>query len=95
MRLLAPAAALATAALLARRSTVYAAALVTQLAFYVAAGMGALLGRGRGLLSRALALPYAFCLLNGTTLVALARLATGRQQVQWRKAVDSTASRAA
>ena len=87
--------ALVSAALLAARSSVYAAALAFQLAFYAAAAAGALLGRRRGALSRLLAVPYAFCLLNLTTVVALVRLATGRQQVQWSKAVDPAAPRAA
>jgi cellulose synthase/poly-beta-1,6-N-acetylglucosamine synthase-like glycosyltransferase len=86
--------ALAGAAVLARRSPVYAAALAAQGAFYAAAAVGAVLG-GRGALSRLLAVPYAFCLLNLTTVVALARLASGRQQVQWSKAVDAAARRAA
>lgn len=86
---------LVSAALLARRSPVYAAALAAQVVFYTAAVVGALLGRGRGVLSRLLAVPYAFCLLNLTTLVALARLASGRQQVQWSKAADPAAPRVA
>ena len=88
-------AALASAALLARRSPLYAAALTGQVAFYAAATAGAVLGRGRGAVSRILAIPYTFCLLNVTTLVALARLASGRQEIQWRKAVDAAARRAA
>jgi poly-beta-1,6-N-acetyl-D-glucosamine synthase len=88
-------AALGSAALLADRSLLYAVALTAQIAFYTAAAIGALLGRGRGVLSRVLAVPYAFCLLNLTTLVALARLVSGRQQVQWSKAVDPAAQRVA
>lgn len=87
--------ALVSAALLAGRSPLYAAALMVQVAFYVAAALGAVLGRGRGALCRLLAVPYAFCLLNLTTVVALVRLASGRQQVQWSKAVDPAAPRAA
>ena len=98
LRLVAPfllLAALGTAALLARHSAFYTAALTGQLALYGAAAAGALVRHRDGRLARLLAIPYAFCLLNYTTLVALARFATGRHSVQWRKAADATPVKAA
>jgi hypothetical protein len=65
---------------------VYAGALAAQLAFYAAAAAGALTRRRRGPLARALAVPYAFCLLNLTTVAGVWHFVTGRQSVQWRKA---------
>jgi len=62
---------------------------------YGAAAAGALVRHRDGRLARLLAIPYAFCLLNYTTLVALARFATGRHSVQWRKAADATPVKAA
>ena len=98
LRLLAPflmAAALGTCAMLAPRSPLYAAVFTAQVAFYGAAILGGLLRGGRGRMARLLAVPYAFCLLNGTTVVALTRFATGRHTVQWTKAVDAPDVRAA
>jgi poly-beta-1,6-N-acetyl-D-glucosamine synthase len=80
---------------LAADSAWYAAMLATQLAFYGAAAAGAVVGRRRGRLARLLGVPYAFCLLNLTTLVALARFVTGRQPVRWQKAADAVRSEAA
>ncbi len=88
-------AALGAAALLARRSPLYAAALAVQLAVYGVAVAGAVLRERSGRLARLLAIPYAFCLLNYTTLIALARFATGRHQVQWRKATEAAPIKAA
>ena len=55
-----------------------------QAAFYAAAFLGYLT---RGAMHRPLFLnvPYAFCLLNWATLVALVRLLNGRQQVTWER----------
>jgi biofilm PGA synthesis N-glycosyltransferase PgaC len=86
-------AALVSSALLAPDKPLYLVALMGQLAFYATAATGALLKPGTGRLTRLLGVPYAFCLLNGTTLVALAWAATGRQTVQWQKAVDTPATR--
>jgi cellulose synthase/poly-beta-1,6-N-acetylglucosamine synthase-like glycosyltransferase len=76
---------LISSALLARRSALYAAVLAAQLGFYGAAAAGALLRGGRGPVARLVAVPYAFCLLNCTTVIALTRFALGRQSVQWSK----------
>jgi len=98
LRLVAPflmVAALGTSAILATRSRLHAAALAAQLGFYGAALVGGLLRGGGGRIARLLAVPYAFCLLNGTTVVALARFATGRHTVQWTKAVDAPEVKAA
>lgn len=88
-------AALVASALLARRGGVYAAALVSQLAFYVAAAAGIVTAHRSGILPRLLAMPYAFCLLNLTTLVSLWRYATGAQTVRWQKAAEAARSEAA
>ena len=89
LRLAAPvflAGALLASVALAPAHPVYAGALAAQLAFYAAAAAGAMTRRRRGALARALAVPYAFCLLNLTTVVGVWRFVTGRQSVQWRKA---------
>jgi len=98
LRLVAPflmVAALGTSAILAPRSGLYAAVLAAQLGFYGAAIVGGLVRERGGRLARLLAVPYAFCLLNGTTVVALVRFATGRHSVQWTKAVDAPGVKAA
>lgn len=87
--------AFATAALLAPGRPLYTLALVAQTALYAAAAAGALLRHRRSGPARWLAVPYAFCLLNFTTLVALGRFVTGRQTVQWRKGAETAAHRAA
>ena len=92
LRLAAPVfmiAALVASIPLAFTHPVYAAALTLQLAFYLAAAAGAMLRQRRGALARVLAVPYAFCLLNLTTLVGVGRFVTGRQPVQWRKAAHA------
>jgi biofilm PGA synthesis N-glycosyltransferase PgaC len=98
LRLAAPvlmAIALVASVALAPSRVVYASALAIQLAFYAAAAMGAMLpGRG-GRLARVVGVPYAFCLLNLTTIVAIWRFAFGRQPVQWRKAVEAAEREAA
>jgi cellulose synthase/poly-beta-1,6-N-acetylglucosamine synthase-like glycosyltransferase len=89
LRVFAPAfmaVALLASAALATSRLVYAGALAAQLAFYAAAAAGALTRRRRGPLARALAVPYAFCLLNLTTVAGVWRFVTGRQDVRWRKA---------
>ncbi|HEY7520491.1 MAG TPA: hypothetical protein VIE36_19555, partial [Methylomirabilota bacterium] len=53
--------------------------------FYGAAVVGARLRGRRHRVARLLALPYAFCLLNVTTVIALTKFAMGRQSVQWSK----------
>ena len=91
MRLVAPflmLTAFATAALLAPGRPVYTIALAAQTAFYAAAAAGAVLRHRRSGAARLLAVPYAFCLLNFTTLVALGRFVTGRQTVQWSKGTE-------
>ena len=85
---------LGTSLMLAPRSAIYATALVAQLAFYGMAAAGAVLRGHAGRIARLLAVPYAFCLLNGTTLVALLRFATGRQPVQWSKSVETNVTTA-
>jgi cellulose synthase/poly-beta-1,6-N-acetylglucosamine synthase-like glycosyltransferase len=98
LRLVAPflmVAALGTSAILAPRSGLYAAALAGQLGFYGAAIAGGLVRGSGGRIARLLAVPYAFCVLNGTTVVALTRFATGRHTVQWTKAADAPEAEAA
>ena len=96
LRLAAPffmAAALVTNGALAPAHAFYRAAFAAQLVFYAAAAGGAL-ARGRsGRLARVLAIPYAFCLLNLTTLVSLWHFARGRHDVRWRKAAEAEAVR--
>ena len=86
---------LLTAAVLAERRTLYLALFTAQLAFYAAALGGVLLRRRRSRLARWLGIPYAFCLLNSTTLVALCRSVTGRQSVQWTKATETAEAKPA
>src|SRR5262249_54080293 len=96
LRLAAPVlmlAALATNAVLARHGALYPALLSTPVALYGRAAAGGL-GR-RGPLARVLGVPYMFCLLNGTTLVALCRSLAGQPTVQWTKAAETARSRAA
>jgi biofilm PGA synthesis N-glycosyltransferase PgaC len=87
--------ALLTSAVLAPGHGVYRVAFAAQLAFYVAAAAGALAREGSGKLARLLAIPYAFCLLNLTTLVSLWRFVRGRHSVRWQKAADAAHSEAA
>jgi cellulose synthase/poly-beta-1,6-N-acetylglucosamine synthase-like glycosyltransferase len=86
---------LVTSAAAAPGRPLYAGLLGAQLCFYGAAVAGALVGRRRGRLARLLALPYAFCLLNLTTVVGIWQLSTGRQSVRWRKAADVRETQAA
>lgn len=76
-------------AALAPTRAVYAGALAAQLLFYATAAAGAMVRERRGRVARVLGVPYAFCLLNLTTLVAVWRFVTGRQTVQWRKAAEA------
>jgi len=87
--------ALFTGAALAGHATIYLAAFTAQLALYGAAAGGVLLRRRRSRLARWLGIPYAFCLLNSTTLVALCRSVMGRQTVQWTKAAEAAHTKAA
>jgi len=87
--------ALAANAALVAAGGVYTALFVAQVGFYAAAAAGAVLSGRAGRLARVLALPYAFCLLNLTTVVSVARYASGRQTVQWRKAAEAARSEAA
>ena len=57
-----------------------------QTAFYAAASLGYLV-RGAKHRPFLLSVPYAFCLLNLATVVALVRLLKGRQQVTWEKTI--------
>lgn len=98
LRLAAPAfmlTALTTSGMLAPHRPLYTLAFALQAAFYAAAAGGALLRESDGRLARWLAIPYAFCLLNLTTLAAIARTLTGRHSVQWRTAVEAPERRAA
>ena len=87
--------ALVTSAIAATTHVVYALAFAGQVTFYAAAAVGALVGRRSNGLARALAVPYAFCLLNLTTMVSVWQFASGRQTVRWRKATDAAESEAA
>jgi len=55
-----------------------------QAGFYAAASLGYLM-RGARHKTFLFSVPYAFCLLNLATVVALVRLLNGRQQVTWEK----------
>lgn len=70
--------------LLLAAEPVYRGLLALQVAFYAAAFLGHLTRRAarRPLL---LNVPYAFCLLNWATVLALVRLVSGRQQVTWER----------
>jgi cellulose synthase/poly-beta-1,6-N-acetylglucosamine synthase-like glycosyltransferase len=61
----------------------YAAALGLQGLFYALALAGAFAGSNR---IRLLGVPFTFCLLNWATVLAVAALLRGRQDVTWRKA---------
>jgi len=84
-----------TDALLVGREMIYLLGFTAQVGLYSAAAGGVLLRRRRSRLARLLGIPYAFCLLNSTTLVALCRSMTGRQTVQWRKATETAQTKAA
>jgi cellulose synthase/poly-beta-1,6-N-acetylglucosamine synthase-like glycosyltransferase len=88
-------AALAASAGLAPGRPFYRAAFAAQLVFYAAAAGGALARDRSGPLARLLAIPYAFCLLNLTTLVSLWQYARGRHNVRWQKATEAARSEAA
>ena len=62
----------------------YRGLLALQLGFYAAAFLG-YLTRGAARRPRLLNVPYAFCLLNWATVLALVRLMNGRQQVTWER----------
>ncbi len=98
LRLAAPflmATALVASAALAAGHAFYAGACTAQVVFYAAAATGALVRGRRGAVARLLGVPYAFCLLNLTTLVSLWRFALGRQAVQWRKAAETAGTKIA
>jgi cellulose synthase/poly-beta-1,6-N-acetylglucosamine synthase-like glycosyltransferase len=59
-----------------------------QAAFYLVAAAGLALSEARGWRARFVAVPYAFCLLNATTLVSIAYFLAGAQAVTWRKAAE-------
>jgi cellulose synthase/poly-beta-1,6-N-acetylglucosamine synthase-like glycosyltransferase len=82
---------LLSGAVLAGHGTVYLTAFTGQMGLYGAALGGGLLRNHRSRLARCLGVPYMFCLLNSTTLIALCRSATGWQSVQWAKATDTAA----
>lgn len=63
---------------------VYRMLLALQVAFYAAAFLG-YLTRGTARRPLLLNVPYAFCLLNWATVLALVRLVSGRQQVTWER----------
>jgi hypothetical protein len=62
----------------------YACLFAAQTAFYAAAFLG-YLTRDAAHRSLLLNVPYAFCLLNWATVVALVHLLHGRQQVTWER----------
>jgi hypothetical protein len=57
-----------------------------QVSFYAVAALGWGLGRSRSRVPL-LGIPYVFCLLNWTTVVAFWRFATRRQRVTWARSV--------
>ncbi len=96
LRLVAPlllGVAFVTSAAVSPVAPVYRAALVGQLLFYGAA-LAALFVGDVPRVGRWLAVPYAFCLLNWTTVVGVTRFLSGAQTVTWRKASASAANRA-
>ena len=82
-------------AVLAPTHAPYRAIFAAQLLFYGAAAGGALVRGRSGRLARLLAIPYAFCLLNLTTLVSLWQFVRGRHNVRWTKAAEAVRSEAA
>ena len=73
---------LVTSLALAARAPLYAAAAAAQCAFYLAAGLGWLLGRA-GLRSRLLALPAYFVLSNAAAVVAFYKFLKGERYARW------------
>ncbi|HVG38040.1 MAG TPA: glycosyltransferase family 2 protein, partial [Pyrinomonadaceae bacterium] len=71
-----------TSALLAPRSLFYALALLAQLGFYAAAGLGWALERA-GLHYRLLAIPQYFVLANAASLIALYKFLRGERFARW------------
>ncbi len=84
LRLLSPALYLIVliASMLLAARPLYAAALAAQLAFYAAAALGAR-KHDRGRAAPILSIPYATCLLNWATAVALVRAIRGHQSAAW------------
>jgi biofilm PGA synthesis N-glycosyltransferase PgaC len=91
LRLLTPLllAALLVGSLAVRDAWTSRAALASQAAFYAAALAGYAFRHARRP-TPLIAVPYVNCLLAAATLVALARLAAGRQAVTWKKSVQPT-----
>lgn len=88
LRLIAPfclIAVLGASAGLARSATLFTTALFAQLIFYGLALIGVCGGRFARV--RCFTVPYAFCLLNLTALVAIFVFIARRQQITWRKAI--------
>jgi cellulose synthase/poly-beta-1,6-N-acetylglucosamine synthase-like glycosyltransferase len=87
LRLLSPLSLMAAfgANLLLLDHTFYRWALMAQILFYSAA-LGGYLVRNAPRKLPLVSLPYVFCLLNWTTVVAFVRFATGRQRITWEKA---------
>jgi cellulose synthase/poly-beta-1,6-N-acetylglucosamine synthase-like glycosyltransferase len=67
----------------------YAGMLAIQVAFYAAAGAGAIAG-ARGRRPAVLAVPYVFCLFNDATLIALVRFVRGQHMVTWEAAAPGS-----
>jgi cellulose synthase/poly-beta-1,6-N-acetylglucosamine synthase-like glycosyltransferase len=80
-------------ALLGCFSPVYQLAFAGQLCFYGAALGGFLFGH-LPRVGRWLSIPYAFCLLNYTTLISVIYFLSGIQKVTWQKASDLSADNA-
>lgn len=91
LRLLCPLALLAAfcANLLLISIPIYAFLFAAQVLFYAAALLGYLLRDAKRRPSF-LKVPYAFCLLNWATVVALFEFINGRQRVTWQKTAGST-----
>jgi poly-beta-1,6-N-acetyl-D-glucosamine synthase len=86
LRLVAPFSLMAVlgASVMLSGSALFAVALVAQIAFYALAITGGF--GGRFARSRYFAVPYAFCLLNITAVVAIFVFVTRRHEITWRKA---------
>jgi cellulose synthase/poly-beta-1,6-N-acetylglucosamine synthase-like glycosyltransferase len=82
---------LAASASLAASSPFYRMALAGQLLFYASALPGFLLGRTPGV-ARWLSIPYAFCMLNLTTVISVIRFLAGGQAITWTRAAEVAGS---
>ncbi|MEX2334650.1 MAG: hypothetical protein WD600_10360, partial [Pseudohongiella sp.] len=62
----------------------FRATFLLQMIFYSAALIG-MISASRRTSSRALAIPYAFCVLNWATVIGFFRFLIGQQQIVWKR----------